>query len=247
MEEQHRKEEEILYKEFVDIRMKEEEKAIQGIQEEWEVELSKITAKFERDLQMKSRNKEDQKVLTLKYAKEKDMFEKNMTMKREKKKESVTKKLLEQERALASALIEKQSEEMMDLIVKEKTKFVETGGDDVLEEATAYPTQPPPPLPPNFNKTEIYTDPEEFAAVDQRAITVAQEDQETFTDLIRQLVGECKSDVEKARTIFRWITVKNLNSIMFEETQRGDTPMGLLRGIKFGTESYHVLFKRLCR
>ena len=32
-------------------RMKEEEKATQGIQEEWEVELTKITAKFERDLQ----------------------------------------------------------------------------------------------------------------------------------------------------------------------------------------------------
>ena len=41
--------------------------------------------------------------------------------------------------------------------------------------------------------------------------------------------------------------MKNLNSIMFEDSQRGDTPMGLLRGIKFGTESYHVLFKRLCR
>ena len=238
-------EEEKLYNQFKSIRMKEEEKAIEGIQEEWEVELSKITAKFERDLQMKSKNKEDQKVLTLKYAKEKDMFEKNMTMKREKKKESVTKKLLEQERALAAELVEKQSEEMMDLIAKEKTKFAEEG--TVLEDGEVYPTQPPPPLPPNFNKTEIYTDPEEFAEVDQRAITVAQQDQETFTDLIRQLVGECKSDVEKARTIFRWITVKNLNSILFEESQRGDTPMGLLRGIKFGTESYHVLFKRLCR
>ena len=53
LEEQHRMEEEKLYNEFVSIRMKEEEKAIQGIQEEWEIELSKITAKFERDLQMK--------------------------------------------------------------------------------------------------------------------------------------------------------------------------------------------------
>jgi hypothetical protein len=54
--------------------------------------------------------------------------------------------------------------------------------------------------------------------------------------------------VEKARAIFRWITVKNLNSILFEDGEQGvDTPMGLLRGIKFGTESYHVLFKRLCR
>jgi len=26
-----------------------------------------------------------------------------------------------------------------------------------------------------------------------------------------------------------------------------DTPLGLLRGIKFGTETYHTLFMRLCR
>jgi len=241
LEGRHRKEEDRLYKEFHELRSKEEVKALQGIQEEWEVELTKLTQKFERDLQMKTKNKEDQKQLTLKYTKEKDKFEKNMTLKREKKKESVTKKLLEHERAAAAALVEKQSEEMMNLIVEKKTKVV-----DELEDADNYPTQPPPPLPPNFSKTDIYKDPAEFDEVDQRAIAVAQSDQETFTDLVRQLVGECKSDVEKARTIFRWITVKNLNSIMFEETQRGDTPMGLLRGIKFGTESYHVLFKRLC-
>jgi len=82
--------------------------------------------------------------------------------------------------------------------------------------------------------------------VDSRAISVAQEDQKTFTDLVRQLVAGCANDVEKARAIFRWITVKNLNSLMFEDVDGGDTPLGLLRGIKFGTESYHVLFKRLC-
>lgn len=76
---------------------------------------------------------------------------------------------------------------------------------------------------------------------------VAQEDQKTFTDLVRQLVGRCATDVEKARTIFRWITVKNLNNIQFDDNLRGDSPLGLLRGIKHGTESYHVLFKRLCR
>ena len=93
-------------------------------------------------------------MLTLKYAKEKDMFEKNMTLKREKKKDSVTKKLLEQERAAAAALIEKQSDEMMNLIAKEKAKIVENGVD--FEDDTSYPTQPPPPHPPNFNKIDIY-------------------------------------------------------------------------------------------
>lgn len=76
---------------------------------------------------------------------------------------------------------------------------------------------------------------------------VAQEDQKTFTDLVRQLVGKSATDIEKARTIFRWITVKNLNNIQFDDNLRGDSPLGLLRGIKHGTESYHVLFKRLCR
>ena len=47
--------------------------------------------------------------------------------------------------------------------------------------------------------------------------------------------------------IFRWITVKDLNAIDFQNNLAADTPMGLLRGIKFGTETYHTLFMRLCR
>ena len=67
--------------------------------EEWEVELEKLTAKFEKEMSRKKpKNKEDFKVLTLKHNKEKQEFEKNMTLKREKKKEHVAKKLLEQER-----------------------------------------------------------------------------------------------------------------------------------------------------
>lgn len=49
------------------------------------------------------------------------------------------------------------------------------------------------------------------------------------------------------RAIFRWITVKDLNVIDFDGEVDNDTPMGLLRGIKFGTETYHTLFMRLCR
>jgi len=33
----------------------------------------------------------------------------------------------------------------------------------------------------------------------------------------------------------------------FQDTLDADTPLGLLRGIKYGTETYHVLFMRLCR
>ncbi len=48
------------------------------------------------------------------------------------------------------------------------------------------------------------------------------------------------------RAIFRWITVKDLNAIDFQNNLAADTPMGLLRGIKYGTETYHTLFMRLC-
>lgn len=110
-----------------------------------------------------------------------------------------------------------------------------------------YPTSAPPPLPPTISKAEIYSDPSVFEELDQIAINVAQEDQKTFTDLVRMLTGTCITDVEKARAIFRWITVKNLNTMEFNDTPvNSDTPMGILRGIKHGTESYHVLFKRLC-
>lgn len=50
-----------------------------------------------------------------------------------------------------------------------------------------------------------------------------------------------------SRAIYRWITVKDLNRLEFEDTVGSDTPMGLLRGIKYGTEAYHTLFMRLCR
>lgn len=86
-----------------------------------------------------------------------------------------------------------------------------------------------------------------FRDIDQLAINVAREDQQTFTDLVHHLTRHCLTDIEKARAIFRWITVKNLNTMQFDSSVKPDTPLGLLRGIKNGSESYHVLFKRLCR
>jgi hypothetical protein len=79
------------------------------------------------------------------------------------------------------------------------------------------------------------------------AVQVAQAEQRTFTDLIWALTQGCRTDVDKARAIYRWITIKNLNLMQFDGRTDPNTPMGLLRGIKYGTESYHVLFKRLCR
>lgn len=108
----------------------------------------------------------------------------------------------------------------------------------------------PAPKPPLVSKMELYNneEPDEvFRDIDQLAINVAREDQQSFTDLVHHLTRHCLTDVEKVRAIFRWITVKNLNTMQFDSSVKPDTPLGLLRGIKNGSESYHVLFKRLCR
>jgi len=246
LEAKHKEEEDRLYKQFIEQRDREAKKVVNSVQEEWEVELEKMTSKFEKEMGKKKNNGEDVKLLTIKHNKEKDEVKKNLTIKRDKKKELAQRKLLEQERAETAALVEKHSKEMMLLITEKRANYLETEANGDTQMTSNYPSQPPPPGPPAFAKIEIYKDPDEFAEVDTRAITVAQEDQKTFTDLVRQLVAGCANDVEKARAIFRWITVKNLNSLMFEDVSGGDTPLGLLRGIKFGTESYHVLFKRLC-
>ncbi|XP_060520094.1 hillarin [Cylas formicarius] len=251
LEMKHRKEEDDLYRKFAKQREEEERRIRDEIRDEWEKELERLTSRFEREMQMK-RKRDDQNILTLRHQQEREDLEKNMTLRRDKKKESLTRKMLEHERAATAALVEKQSHEMLELINEKRSEYMQAESlyldhhDGYTDEAQPYPIHAPPPAPPTLSKYQIYSHPNEFAHIDQIAISVAQEDQKSFTDLVRQLVGRCGSDIEKARTIFRWITVKNLNNMNFDDNLRGDTPMGLLRGIKNGTESYHVLFKRLC-
>ncbi|XP_046750994.1 hillarin isoform X1 [Diprion similis] len=262
LEMKHRKEEDDLYRKFAHHREEEDRRIREEFRDEWEKELERLSARWERDRSGggggigggggggggggRGRNHL--------FQQEKEDLEKNMTLRRDKKKESLTRKMLEHERAATAALVEKQSSEMLELINEARSEYMLQEslyldeGDGYAQEAPPppYPSRAPPPQPPTLAKYHIYNDPLEFADMDQIAISVAQEDQKTFTDLVRQLVSRCGSDIEKARTIFRWITVKNLNTMQFDENLRGDTPMGLLRGIKHGTESYHVLFKRLC-
>ncbi|XP_022911836.1 hillarin [Onthophagus taurus] len=253
LEMKHRKEEDDLYRKFARHREEEERRIRDEIHDEWEKELERLTNRFEREMQVK-RKRDEQNILTLRHQQEREDLEKNMTLRRDKKKESLTRKMLEHERAATAALVEKQSHEMLELINEKRSEYMMAeslyvdGNEDVgyTDDLPPYPSHAPVPAPPALSKFQIYSDPIEFANVDQIAISVAQEDQKSFTDLVRQLVGRCGSDIEKARTIFRWITVKNLNTMSFDDNLRGDTPMGLLRGIKNGTESYHVLFKRLC-
>ncbi|XP_054161637.1 hillarin-like [Oppia nitens] len=252
LEMRHRQEEDDLYRNFSKKRAEEEKHINTEIQEEWEKELERITSRFQHELNTKKKriSNDEEKALTVRHQKEREDLEKNMTVKLDRKKESLTRKLLEQERQATAELVDKQSKEMINLISEKFTEFSQTNERSYMNSDESsimpYPSQPPPPSPPVISKMDIYSDPNVFAELDQIAINVAKEDQHTFTELVRLLIGSCITDVEKARAIFRWITVKNLNTIKFDDNIIADTPMGILRGIKHGTESYHVLFKRLC-
>ena len=60
-------------------------------------------------------------------------------------------------------------------------------------------SQPPPPQPPRRRKRDLYEDPSIFDQVDQQAITVAESEQTSYTELVDQLTYGLMTDLEKAR------------------------------------------------
>ncbi|CAH1779952.1 unnamed protein product [Owenia fusiformis] len=104
----------------------------------------------------------------------------------------------------------------------------------------------PDVAPPQFGKEKIYDSPEIFQKLDKQAIEVSKLEHNNFTALVKALTKDCGSELEKIRAIFRWITAKDLSRLQFDQSIQSDSPLGILRGIKYGTESYHDLLKRLC-
>lgn len=62
--------------------------------------------------------------MTQRHQRERDDLERNMTLKRDKKREMATRKLLEDERAATAALVEKHSKEMLSLINEKKSEYI---------------------------------------------------------------------------------------------------------------------------
>nr|KAG5698280.1 hypothetical protein BaRGS_016982 [Batillaria attramentaria] len=119
---------------------------------------------------------------------------------------------------------------------------------EALEDVLLMPAvaRPISPHPPCCRKNELFPDASVFGDIDEQVIKVAEGEQPTYTDLVRLLTENLVTELEKVRAIYRWITVKDLNVMEFADNIDAESPMGLLRGIKFGTETYHVLFMRLC-
>lgn len=271
LERVHREEEDKLLKNFQMEREREKQKLTDEINKEWEVRLKELTDMFEKDMSKKKKKIDDRekKMMTIQFENKKKELEQNLTVKKEKKKESMTLRLKQKEQSMTSHLVTKQSEQMLDLLAKKKEELrkdlekeleaqpeamLDPQNEEVVKEIIetmevleqTKKTEIPSPHPPACRKNEIYTDPNVFDELDNKVIQIAQDEQMTYTDLVDQLTDGLLTDLEKVRAIFRWITVKDLNVMDFDESVDADTPLGLLRGIKYGTETYHVLFMRLC-
>lgn len=90
----HRKEEDLLYLKFAKARAEEEARINAEFREEWERELDKLASKFE-SIRMKEA---DTHTISKLKAKEKEDLERHMTIRRDKRREQTTRKLLEHER-----------------------------------------------------------------------------------------------------------------------------------------------------
>ncbi|XP_050408724.1 hillarin [Patella vulgata] len=145
-------------------------------------------------------------------------------------------------------MIQKHSQAMLMMIAERLMSLEERSSSDSDDKTSPVCdlSRPPPISPPEFRRSQLFKSPAEFEEVDNHVFQVVQKEYSAFTDLVKDLIVGCETDLEKARAIFRWITCKDLNKLDVCETVNPESPLGLLRGIKYGTETYHDLFKRLC-
>lgn len=203
-----------------------------------------------RQLELEHKQREEEDALYRRFLKERSEQEDNVAHMEEKEREELFTQMNLMERSRIINLADKHSKQMLDLIHREKVKYLEEGEVEDIEER--YPREPPPVAPPQFGKQDVYeNNMSVFEVVDEDAKQAAKEEYHTFTALVRFLVGRCTSDVEKARAIFRFITEKQFkHQVWFlfypEEGNTRGAPTSLLRGVEFGIETKALLYKRMC-
>ncbi|KAL7672981.1 hypothetical protein ACOME3_007856 [Neoechinorhynchus agilis] len=258
LEERQKLEEDELYKKFVEERRLEEDRIEREVETMYERGIRKLKAKYQSEIGHDAYEKTE---LAMKMEKEKKELERSWTLEKGERTKRLRRAFMEKAQNQTAALVARQSEEMLELIrTKEQEMFKNlvtednqlsvgaSGGAISFAVESRKRQAPPPPSPPTTRKHQLYTDITVIEHVDAQAIEVAQYDQSSYTELVSALTSDLSTELEKARAIFRWITdvLKDLNCMSFDEDLDSDTPMGLLRGIKYGTETYHTLFMRLC-
>jgi len=206
----------------------------------------------ETQVELEHRQREEEDALYRKFLQERREQEDIVATMEETEREELFERMNKMERSRIINLAEKHCAQMMDLIHREKIRYLEQGGEEMNEILANYPREPPVLQPPQFKKDAVYeNNMAVFEVIDETAKNAAKDNWKTFTKLVRHLVGRCSSDVDKARAIFRFITEKKFNHRVWflyypEEGNTRGAPTELLRGVEFGIETRALLFKRMC-
>ncbi|KAH8870597.1 Hillarin [Schistosoma japonicum] len=89
---------------------------------------------------------------------------------------------------------------------------------------------------------------EVFRRIDEHAVSISQQQQDNFNQLIWQLIyaRNITDELEKVRVIFLWLCTKDLHKMNFDYV-KPDSPEEILMGIRTGKSTYAQIFYTLCR
>ncbi|VUZ48628.1 unnamed protein product [Hymenolepis diminuta] len=120
----------------------------------------------------------------------------------------------------------------------------------LLDPEPAYQKPDPEAIP---GRTPVYAMQEDdafkaFQKVDEHAMAVSYQEQNSFNQLIWQLIyaRNITSDLERVRAIFLWLCTKDLHQMNFDNVTPG-SPEEILMGIRTGKSTYAQIFQTLCR
>ncbi|XP_019625101.1 PREDICTED: uncharacterized protein LOC109470577 [Branchiostoma belcheri] len=95
-------------------------------------------------------------------------------------------------------------------------------------------------------KPKPYSDEETYAKLDAHAVNADRSLNSDFTELVTYLLQPARTDLEKARVLFRWGTAQDLVNMQFPGTVEKETPDWYLREIKDERESHVTLLAKMC-
>jgi len=208
-----------------------------------------LSRAVQAELERKQREEED--ALYRSFIKERKENENILMEIEEEERNSILHQLNLTERSKIINLSERHCTQMMDLIHREKIKYL-TNNCEMEDAMDKYPRNAPQIEPTKFSKDEVYeNNMSVFEEVDATAIKIASADPDNYTELVRDLTQPFFSDIDKARAIFRYMTEREFEQLSWflyypkAENKRG-APTNLFRSVEFGIESKAYLFKRLC-
>ncbi|XP_078684262.1 uncharacterized protein LOC144917815 [Branchiostoma floridae x Branchiostoma belcheri] len=95
-------------------------------------------------------------------------------------------------------------------------------------------------------KPKPHSDEDTYAQLDAHALNADRSLNSDFTELVTYLLQPARTDLEKARVLFRWITAQDLVNMEFVDVPEKETPEWYLREIKMDRKSHDSLLAKMC-